>query len=46
MLRQVLESLAAPVEGELQGVALAEREGSASLPDLGLLRVLLDALVQ
>ena len=43
---QVLEGLAAPVEGEFQGVALAEREGSSSLPDLGLLGVLLNALVQ
>ena len=46
MLGQVLEGLPAPVQGELQGVALAEREGSTRLPHLGLLRVLLDACVQ
>ena len=46
MLGQVLEGLPAPVQGELECVALAEREGSARLPNLGLLGVLLDARVQ
>ena len=46
MVGQVLEGLTAPVQGELERVALAERKGSTGLPNLGLLRVLLDARVQ